>query len=103
MSKIAKFPFKLANCLVIFAFFLLNLHCCGIFAFFPSSINWPPRYNWNIVESGVKYHTRNHFVNGIACCCFLYSKYIQGHSIFFIFIILKVLYLVTAWIAFGRY
>jgi hypothetical protein len=22
--------------------------------------NWPPRYNWNIVESGVKHHKTNH-------------------------------------------
>ena len=22
----------------------------------PSPINWPPRYNWNIVESGFEYH-----------------------------------------------
>ena len=23
---------------------------------FPHQYNWPPRYNWNIVESGVKHH-----------------------------------------------
>ena len=23
---------------------------------FPPPINWPPQYNWNIVESDVKYH-----------------------------------------------
>jgi len=22
--------------------------------------NWPPRYNWNVVESGVKYHKLDH-------------------------------------------
>ena len=26
---------------------------------FPPIINWPPRYSWNIVESGVKYHRIN--------------------------------------------
>jgi len=26
---------------------------------FPPPKNWPPRYNWNIVESGVKYHNSN--------------------------------------------
>ena len=23
---------------------------------FPPPINWPPLYNWNIVESGIKHH-----------------------------------------------
>ena len=23
---------------------------------FPPPINWPPQYNWNIVESGIKHH-----------------------------------------------
>jgi len=26
---------------------------------FPPTINWPQRYNWNIVESGVKHHQTN--------------------------------------------
>jgi hypothetical protein len=26
---------------------------------FPYQLNWPPWYNWNIVESGVKHH--DHF------------------------------------------
>jgi hypothetical protein len=25
--------------------------------------NWPPQYNWNIVESGVKHHQTNTFLN----------------------------------------
>ena len=49
---------------------------------FPSSINWPPRYNWNIVESGVKYHTGNPFVNGIACCCFLFQNIYKDITFF---------------------
>ena len=28
---------------------------------FPPPINWPPRYNWNIVESGVKHHKPSQF------------------------------------------
>jgi hypothetical protein len=27
---------------------------------FPPPINWPQRYNWNIVESGAKHHKQNH-------------------------------------------
>ena len=26
---------------------------------FPPSVNWPPRYSWNIVESGIKHHNPN--------------------------------------------
>jgi hypothetical protein len=26
---------------------------------FPPPIKWPPRYNWNIIESGVKHHNPN--------------------------------------------
>ena len=26
---------------------------------FPPPINWPPWYNWNIVESGIKHHNPN--------------------------------------------
>jgi hypothetical protein len=26
---------------------------------FPLPLNWPPRYTWNIVESGVKHHNPN--------------------------------------------
>jgi hypothetical protein len=29
---------------------------------FPPPINWPPRYNWNIVESGVKHHQTNNII-----------------------------------------
>jgi hypothetical protein len=25
-------------------------------------LNWPPRYNWNIVKSGVKHHNHNHTI-----------------------------------------
>ena len=31
---------------------------CGRSAVSPHHQNWPPRYNWNIVESGVKHHNR---------------------------------------------
>jgi hypothetical protein len=27
-----------------------------VFSGFLHQLNWPPRYNWNIVESGVKHH-----------------------------------------------
>ena len=27
--------------------------------FFPHQLNWPPRYNWNSVESGVKHYKTN--------------------------------------------
>jgi hypothetical protein len=27
---------------------------------FPPTIDWPPRYNWNIVGSGVKHFNPNH-------------------------------------------
>jgi len=30
--------------------------------FFPAP---PPRYNWNIVESGVKHHKPNHLIQGL--------------------------------------
>ena len=31
---------------------------------FPPPINWPPRYNWNVVESGVKHHQQtNNLLN----------------------------------------
>jgi hypothetical protein len=40
---------------------------------FPHQYNWMPRYNWNIVESGVKYLNPNHnpemrFSNVKICC-----------------------------------
>jgi hypothetical protein len=31
---------------------------------FPPTINWPQRYNWNIVESGVKHHQTNKLYHG---------------------------------------
>jgi hypothetical protein len=31
----------------------------GGFLQFPPPLKWPPRYNWNIVESGVKHHEPN--------------------------------------------
>ena len=31
---------------------------------FPHQWNWPPRYSWNIVESGIKHHqTNNHWTS----------------------------------------
>jgi hypothetical protein len=32
--------------------------------------NWPPRYDWNIVESGVKHHNPNPLRNVIRLCNF---------------------------------
>jgi hypothetical protein len=35
---------------------------CGflrVLRFPPPKLNWPPRYNWNIVESGIKHHQTN--------------------------------------------
>jgi hypothetical protein len=29
------------------------------YPFFPHQYNWPPRYNWNIAEGGVKHHKTN--------------------------------------------
>ena len=26
-----------------------------------NKLNWPPRYNWNVVESGIKHHNSNLF------------------------------------------
>ena len=34
-------------------------HYVIMFASFLHQSNWPPRYNWNIVESGVKHHKTN--------------------------------------------
>ena len=31
---------------------------CG-FLWFLWQFNWQPRYNWNIIESGVKHHNHN--------------------------------------------
>ena len=39
--------------------FVNDLQHVGAFLrvlWFPLPINWPPRHNWNIVESGVKHH-----------------------------------------------
>jgi hypothetical protein len=36
--------------------FVSALRDIGNFLRFPPPINWPPWYNWNIVESGVKHH-----------------------------------------------
>jgi hypothetical protein len=30
-----------------------------VFSGFLHQLNWPPRYNWNIVESGIKHHKPN--------------------------------------------
>ena len=42
---------------------------------------WPPRYNWNIVESGVKQHTLTHhskwLVSITGLCPFIHSKHYQ--------------------------
>ena len=39
----------------------MSVTCCRSVVFsgysgFPHQYNWPPRYNWNIVKSGVKHH-----------------------------------------------
>jgi hypothetical protein len=42
--------------------------------------NWPPRYNWSFVESGVKYHTPPPFLNKQArdlYDCMWYKYYIS--------------------------
>ena len=31
----------------------------GVFSGYSGFLHWPPRYNWNIVESGVKNHKTN--------------------------------------------
>ena len=49
--------------------FVSNLQQVGGFLWvlrFPPPKNWPPRYNWNIVESGVKYHKPTHFYYNIS-------------------------------------
>ena len=38
----------------------------SVYSCFLHQWNWPPRYNWNIVESGVKHHNPNH-IFGIIC------------------------------------
>ena len=67
---------------VYYIFILPNLSSCGVYSIqhygikfvsvlrqfysflrysvFLHQYNWPPRYNWNIVESGVKHHNHNH-------------------------------------------
>ena len=42
-----------------------DLRQIGGFLRFPPPINWPPRYNWNIVESGIKYHIPHNQTNNI--------------------------------------
>jgi hypothetical protein len=50
--------------------------------------NWPPRYNWSIVESGVKHHNINHYPEicvkivyvaiTTTTLCYIYPKYHIG-------------------------
>ena len=39
----------------------LSVTCCRLVVFpvYSGFIHWPPRYSWNIVESGVKHHNHN--------------------------------------------
>jgi hypothetical protein len=41
----------------------------------PHDQNWPPQYNWNTVESGVKHHNHNHWRTHWICIYF-----VQRHS-----------------------
>jgi hypothetical protein len=42
---------------------------------------WPPRYNWNIVDSGVKHHKPNLYDVHIATYIFLYCLVDQLYSV----------------------
>ena len=47
---------------MIYSSFSVTCHRSMIFSGYSSFLhqeNWPPRYNWNIVESGIKYHNPN--------------------------------------------
>ena len=44
--------------------------------------NWPPRYNWNIIKSGVKHHNPNHYT--------LYYNFIYLRPLFSIALIVEV-------------
>ena len=39
-----------------------------VLRFPPPKKNWPTRYNWNIVESGIKHHKPNPYLY-LYCCC----------------------------------
>ena len=39
--------------------FLSDMRQVGGFLRVLHQLNWPPRYNWNIVEDGVKHHNPN--------------------------------------------
>jgi len=44
--------------------------CFSGYSGFLHQWNWPPRYNWNIVESGIKHHSLNFNHNQLKdqCC-----------------------------------
>ena len=51
---------------------------------FPPPINWPPRYNWKIVESGVKHHNSNPNPSTEITKTITYLQYIQGLGLWFL-------------------
>jgi hypothetical protein len=56
----------------------------GGFLWFPPPINWPPRYNWNIVESGIKHHKPkpNHlFTREASSISIFYFTYLLKHCL----------------------
>jgi hypothetical protein len=66
----------------------LSVTCDRLVVFFGSSgflhqYNWPPRYSWNIVESGVKHHQTNIYTWGVWTS--KVAKYIIFYSLIVIF------------------
>ena len=54
--------------------FVSDLRQGVVFSGYPSfrhQLNWTPRYNWSIVESGVKHHNHNPYI----------SNYVSWHNI----------------------
>ena len=57
---------------------------------FIHQLNWPPRYNWNIVESGIKHHKPTNRLFFILFV-FLYFSYCYFFLFFVLFFFLSVL------------
>jgi hypothetical protein len=49
---------------------------------FPPPINWPPWYNWNIVENGVKHHQTNKQTNWICYADLLVQNLTKIETLF---------------------
>jgi hypothetical protein len=47
--------------------------------------NWPPRYNWNNVESGVKHHQTNKQTVHVASCCLYCVQCVQHLAVSVVF------------------